>query len=186
MTDTGILELYESRSESAITETAKLYGAYCTSIAFNILRNKEDADECVNDTYLNAWNSIPPKRPAVLSSFVGRITRNLALNRYKLHRADKRGGNETTLLLSELEWCVKSADSVEDAVDVSFLGKAIDSFLSGIKKEDRIFFVRRYWYADSISEIAKRFSAGESRVKTNLHRTRNKLKLHLENEGILI
>ena len=113
MTDTEILGLYMARSESAISETARQYGAYCTAIAMNILRNREDSEECVNDTYLNAWNAIPPQQPDVLSSFLGRITRNLSLDRYKSRKAAKRAGDETALLLSELEDCIPSGSSVD-------------------------------------------------------------------------
>jgi len=186
MTDAEILELYLARSESAIDETAKQYGAYCTKIALNILHNNEDAEECVNDTYLSAWNSIPPQKPAVFSSFIGRITRNLSLDRYRKQKAQKRGGSIVPLLLGELEDCVPSGGSVEGEADARALENAVDIFLSGVGKTDRLYFVRRYWYADSIADIAKRFSAGESKVKTSLYRTRQKLKAHLEKEGIEI
>jgi len=112
MNDTEILDLYWARSESAISETAQQYGSYCASIAINILRNKEDAEECVNDAYLKAWNAIPPQRPTVLSSFLGRITRNLSFDKYKARKAQKRGGDETALLLSELEDCIPAARTV--------------------------------------------------------------------------
>ena len=184
MSDTEILDLYWDRSESAISETARQYGSYCASIAMNILRSREDSEECVNDTYLKAWNSIPPQRPSILKSFLGRITRNLSFDKYKARRAQKRIGDETALLLSELDECVPTVHTVEDYVETKFLEESIDSFLSVISQEDRILFVRRYWYADSIAEIARRFSMGESKVKTNLFRTRNKLKHYLEKEGI--
>ena len=186
MTDTEIIDLYWERSESAIHETERRYGRYCTTIAMNILRNEEDAEECVNDTYFKAWNSIPPERPSVFPAFLGRIARNLALDKYKARKAQKRASDETALLLSELEDCIPSGRSVEDEVDAGIAAEAIDRFLSFTKKEDRVLFVRRYWYADSITMIAQRYSMGESRVKTNLFRTRNKLKDYLEKEGITI
>ena len=186
MTDNEILDLYWERSESAIHETARQYGVFCTRISMNILRNNEDAEECVNDTYLKTWNAIPPQRPAVFSSFLGRITRNLSLNRYKARKAQKRSGDETSVLLSELDECVPSGNSVEGEVEVEFIAEAIDSFLGAIKKDDRVFFVRRYWYADSIVQIAGSFAVSESRVKSSLLRTRNKLKDYLEKEGVVI
>ena len=186
MTDDEILDLYRERSESAIHETERQYGRYCKKIAMNILRNEEDSDECVNDTYLNVWNSIPPERPSVFPAFLGRIARNLALDRYKARKAQKRAGDETALLLSELEDCIPSGRSVEDEVEAGIIAEAVDRFLSGIGKDDRMFFVRRYWYADSIADIARRFAVGESKVKTNLFRTRNKLRDYLSKEGVTI
>ena len=186
MTDAEILDLYWERSETAIHETAHRYGRYCTKIAMNILRNEEDSEECVNDTYLNVWNSIPPERPSVFPSFLGRVARNLALDMYKARKAKKRAGDETALLLSELEDCIPSGRSVEDEVEAGVAAEAIDRFLSTIAKDDRMFFVRRYWYADPIAEIARRFAAGESKVKTSLFRTRKKLRDYLENEGIRV
>ena len=144
MTDVEILDLYWARSESAIHETARHYGKYCEAVSMNILHNKEDAEECVNDTYLNAWNSIPPQRPAIFPAFLGRIARNLSLDRYKSRKAQKRAGDETALMLAELEDCIPSGRSVEDEVDEGITAEAIDRFLSGIGKEERQFFVRRY------------------------------------------
>lgn len=186
MNDAAILDLYWTRSESALTETAKQYGSFCAAIAINILQNKEDSEECVNDTYLKAWNAIPPQRPAALSSFLGRITRNLSLDRYKARKAQKRSGDEAALLLSELDECIRSGKSVEDEIEAEAVAEMIDKFLSGIEKNDRLLFVRRYWYADSIAEIAARLAVGESKVKTSLFRTRKKLKIYLEREGVAI
>lgn len=186
MNDTEILNLYWARSESAISETARQYGSYCTAIAMNILRNNEDAEECVNDTYLKAWNAIPPQRPSILSSFLGRIARNISFDKYKARKAQKRSGDETALLLSELEDCIPDTHTVEDEFEANILEEAIENFLSTIQPNDRILFVRRYWYADSIAEISKRFDMSESKVKTSLFRTRNKLKQYLEKEGMTI
>jgi len=152
----------------------------------NILNNKEDAEECVNDTYLRAWNAIPPQRPTVFSSFLGRITRNLSLDRYKARKAQKRSVDETALLLSELEDCIPSNNDVESEAEMGILEEIIDRFLSAIGKDDRVFFVRRYWFADSIAGITERFKVSESRVKTSLFRTRNKLREYLEKEGVTI
>jgi len=186
MDDAVILELFLARSESAIAETAKRYGSFCMTVAMNILKNREDAEECVNDTYLNAWNAIPPQQPAVFSSFLGRITRNLSLDRYKMRKAIKRSGDETAMLLSELEECLPSGQRVDEEIELKALEEAIDRFLSGVGKDDRMFFVRRYWYADPVAKISERFATGQSKVKTSLFRTRNKLKKYLESEGLTI
>lgn len=186
MTDTEIVDLYLKRSESAITETAKQYGSYCSAIAMNILQNKEDVDECVNDTYLRLWNSIPPQLPKTFSTFIGRITRNLSLDRYEIRNAQKRKGNETNLLLSELENCIPSARNVEQDVEDNELIQMIEHFLSTIRQEDMAFFVHRYWYSESVPEISRKSDVGESKVRMSLHRTRKKLKKHLEKRGITI
>jgi len=188
MEDSMIIDLYWERSESAIIETAKKYGGYCAKIAMNILRNHEDSEECVNDAYLKTWNAIPPKRPKIFMSFLGRITRNLSLNKYKQKNAQKRGGdeNEVEVLLSELSDCIPSGSSVETEYDADMTAKAIDGFLRSVDSENRIVFVRRYWYADSVNSIAERFNISESKVKSMLFRTRNKLKTYLEKEGVLI
>lgn len=186
MEDLVILDLYWARSESAINETAVKYGAYCTTIAMNILRNSEDASECVNDTYLNAWNAIPPARPSILSAFLGKITRNLSLNKYKEQRTQKHGGSEVALILNELEDCIPAGGSVESEFESKALMEALHAFLRSATTEERIVFVRRYWYADSILSIASRFQMGESKVKSMLFRTRNKLKIDLAKKGITI
>ena len=186
MEDNMILDLYWSRSESAISETAMKYGRYCAKIAMNILQNREDTDECVNDTYLKAWNSIPTLRPTIFSSFLGKITRNLSLNKYKALRTKKRGGYEVALLLDELDDCISPGDGLDFECETSVLAKAIDDFLSSIDDENLIVFTRRYWYVDSIASIAKRFQMSESKVKSMLYRTRNKLRVYLEKEGIEI
>ena len=181
-----IINLYWARSESAISETALKYNGYCMKIAMNILQNREDSDECVSDTYLKAWNAIPPQRPIVFSSFLGRITRNLSLDIYKKRKAKKRCGNEVELLLSELEGCIPSSFSVEAEYETGAIAKIMDSFLSSVDSDNRIVFVRRYWYADSISSISARFNMSESKVKSMLFRIRNKLKVYLEKEGVMI
>ena len=180
MTDSEILTLYQTRAESAIEETQSRYGAYCFAIAMNILQNRQDAEECVNDTFLNAWNVIPPQEPRSFSSFLGRITRNLSLDKYKSRKAEKRGGNDTDLLLSELEDCVSSDFNVEDRVEEKDLSREIDAFLKSVKEEDAAYFLCRYWYGDTVPTIAEKFSVGQSKVKMSLLRTRKKLKAYLE------
>ena len=183
MTDRQIVDLYWQRNERAISATSEKYGGYCTSIARSILGNSEDAEECVNDTYLHAWNSIPPYKPSVLSTFLGKITRNLSFNRYKHNKADKRGGGELPLVLDELAECVTSGDSVEKAIEQGELTKAIDHFLLTLGEKKRNMFVCRYWYTDSISDIAKRFGMKESAVSMTLSRIRSKLLDYLTERG---
>jgi len=184
--DIKIIDLYWERSESAIDETSLKYGNYCTKIAINILQNREDSEECVSDTYLKAWDAIPPQRPAKLSAFLGRITRNLSFNRFTARNTQKRGGTNIELLLSELEECIPSDSSVEADYEAGQTARIIDAFLASAKPDNRIIFVRRYWYADSITEIASRFDMSESKVKSILFRTRNKLKDYLEKEGVVL
>jgi RNA polymerase sigma-70 factor (ECF subfamily) len=182
MDDDMIINLYWERSESAIKETATKYGNYCTAIAMNILHNKEDSEECINDTYLNTWNTIPPQRPNNFMAFLGRIIRNLSFNKYKERRAKKRSGDEIEILLSELENIIPSGNNVEKDYETGSIAAIIDSFLDSIDSETRIVFVRRYWYSDSVKDIVKRFGISESKVKSILLRTRNKLKKYLEKE----
>ncbi len=183
MNDQQIVVLYIQRDEQAISATSEKYGSYCTSIAKNILGSNEDAEECVNDTYLHAWNSIPPHKPNVLATFLGKITRNLSFNRYKHGKADKRGGGELPLVLDELAECLISDDSVEKAFEAKELTEAIDVFLSTLSKQKRDMFVCRYWYTDSISDIAERFSMKESAVTMTLTRIRIKLHDYLTERG---
>lgn len=186
MDDEKIIDLYYARSETAIHETAQKYGSYCARIAMNILENREDSDECVSDTYLKTWNAIPPQRPEVFQSFLGRITRNLSLNRYKERHRQKRGGNEVDLLLSELESCVSSGHTIETELEVGRIAENINNFLYSIEVEHRVIFIRRYWYVDSISSISKRLGVSESKVKSILFRTRNRLRVYLAKEGVWI
>ncbi|MDD4766110.1 MAG: RNA polymerase sigma factor [Desulfotomaculaceae bacterium] len=185
MDDSKIVELYWERSENAIVETSKKYSRYCRYISFNILHNNEDAEECVNDTYMRAWNSVPPHRPNCLSTFLGKITRNLSYDKYKKYNAEKRGFGQTDFVLSELDECVPSSESVEQTIDEMALVDAINRFLTSLTQTDRKVFMRRYWYASPIKEIAGAYGMNESKVKSILFRARNKLKLHLEKEGVL-
>lgn len=183
MEDREIVNLYWERSSEAIKETAAKYGGYCKSIAKNILGSNEDADECVNDTYLNAWNSIPPSRPMALSAYLGKITRNLSFDRFRHKHADKRGGGETELVLEELAECVSGVDSVEQEVEKKELVRAIDSFLDTLPQEKCNIFLCRYWYAIPVSEIAARFGMTEGNVSVSLNRIRGKLKIYLIERG---
>lgn len=186
MNDNQIVELFWERSELAISETAGKYGNYCHRIALNILANHEDAEECVNDTYLKAWNSMPQNRPSLLSAYLGKITRNLAFNKYKHRRTQKRGGGEIELVLHELEDCLASKNNVEDTLETDELAKAISDFLRTLNKDMMTVFVMRYWYSDSISSISSRMGMSESKVKSILFRCRGKLKAYLESEDIVI
>jgi RNA polymerase sigma-70 factor (ECF subfamily) len=158
------------------------YHPYCFAVAHNILSSHEDAEECVNDTWLRAWNAMPPQRPQVLRAFLGKITRNLSLDRYRRRTAEKRGG-ELALVDVELDECM-AGGSIDDGLNVEETGALIDRFLRGCDKTSRVLFVRRYWYLDSISALARRANMTESAVKSNLHRTRGRLRRYLEGEGV--
>ena len=175
MDDSKIVQLYWDRDEQAIPATSDKYGTYCISIAQNILGNQEDAEECVNDTYMSAWNSMPPHRPKILSVFLGKITRNLSLNRYKQNTAGKRGGREVPVVLDEIAELVSDTGSVEQEVDRKELVKAIDAFLDRLPTDKRSIFICRYWYFDSVSKIAARFGMTENHVSVTLNRLRVKL-----------
>jgi RNA polymerase sigma-70 factor (ECF subfamily) len=183
MTDEGIVNLYWDRNEAAITETDLKYGRYCFSISYNILSNKEDSDECVNDTYNAAWNSMPPQRPVILSAFLGKIVRNISLNRYKEITAQKRGGNQMELILDELGEIASDMPGPDDRVIQTQLVKAINEFLAGLPAEKRIMFVRRYWYADDIGAIAKRMGMSANNVSVEIRRIRLKLRGYLIERG---
>ena len=186
MDDRQIIELYNERSEAAISETADKYGKHCHYIAYNILYNDQDSEECVNDTWLRAWNTIPPQQPNKLSAYLGKITRNLALDRYKFYNREKRGKGQTPLVLEELSECISDGNRTEQEIDVHLLVESLNTFLRNLPAEKRRILVRRYWYLSPVSEIARDFEMSESGVKTILHRTRIKLKQFLEKEGIVI
>lgn len=183
MNDAEIIQLYWNRDEKAIPATAKKYGNYCAVIAGNILENKEDAEECVNDTYWKAWESMPPHKPKMLSAFLGKITRNLSLNRYRQNTAIKRGCGQTAAVLDEIAELVSGTDSVEQEMDRRELIRTIDDFLSGLPANKRMLFVRRYWYFDSISELVVRFKMTENHVSVMLSRLRLKLRSFLLERG---
>lgn len=179
MEDQKIVELYWERSEAAISETQKKYGRYCHYIAYHILYSDEDAEECVNDTYIKAWNAIPPHRPQLLSAFLGKITRNTALDRYTYAKAQKRSG-ETALILNEMEQCIPDVKTSGSLADEIALKDAINGFLRSLQPQTRMIFVRRYWYLSTIREIAADFELSVSNVKITLLRTRNKFREYLE------
>ncbi len=183
MEDREIVELYWKRNADAVKETASKYGGYCKTIARNILGSNEDAEECVNDTYLHAWNSIPPHRPKVFSAYLGKITRNLSFDRFKRRRAEKRGGGELALVLEELGECVSGSDSVEQEVEKKELVGAIERFLGTLSPQKRTMFLCRYWYAAPIAEIAQRFDMTEGNAAVILCRIRSKLKAYLTERG---
>lgn len=186
MKDEEMVGLYWMRSEDAVAATAEKYGNYCYSIAFSILHNAEDAEECVNDAYLAAWNSIPPHRPERVAAFLGKITRNVSLNRWKQYNAQKRGEGQTELALSELEECIPAKTGIEQAVEDELLTWSIEKFLYSQPKLKRNLFIRRYWYISSIQELADEYGMSESKVKSLLFRMRKKLKHHLAKEDIIL
>lgn len=184
MDENQIIDLYWARSENAIAETARKYGKFCHCVAFRILANHEDSEECVNDAYLKAWNAIPPGRPNKLSAFLGKITRNLALKKYEMYAAEKRGGGHVPLALEELAECIPDPNTVERWVDDRMLAKLLNNFLAALPRETRKIFMRRYWSLSSVKEIAQEYGISESKVKMSLMRTRGKLRSFLEQEGI--
>ena len=186
MEDHAIVALFWAREERALEETARKYGSYCWTIAHNILRSREDTEECVNDTYMRAWHAMPPQRPSILPSFLGKITRNLSLDRYKAGRAGKRGGGNLPMALDELGDCVASRSGVEQMFAEAELSRSIDRFLRTLPEKECCIFLRRYWYVDSVSDIARRYRMAEGTVKSTLFRTRQKLKHYLEQEGIAV
>ena len=185
MDDRQIINLYYAREEAAISETADKYGKYCHSIAYRILQDEQDSEECVNDTYLRAWKAIPPNYPEKLSVFLGKITRNLALNRFAYYTREKRGCGKMELVLEELQGCMPALQSTEQVIEEKLLVERLNQFLYDLPKEKRILFVKRYWYLQSIQEIAKELNMSESKVKMTLLRIRNKLKKVLEREGFV-
>lgn len=184
MQDFEIIELYFARDERAITATSEKYGAYCQRVADNILADSFEAEECVNDTYLRTWNSIPPTRPSIFRAFLAKITRNLALDRVNKKNAAKRGGRVTESL-DELSECVGESDIFE-RLDEKEIAEIINAYLKGERELVRNIFIRRYFYLDAIGDIAKRYFVSEGRVKTILHRARERLAQRLMKEGISV
>lgn len=182
MDDKGIIDLYFARDEQAIAETDLKYGKYCRAVAKSILVSREDCEECLSDTYLRAWNAMPPQRPKSLSAFLGRITRNLALDRFRHLSAEKRAAGECALAIDELGECVSSPESTERIIDEMALARILDGFLRSLSAGHRKIFMQRYWYMRSVREIATDLAVSESRVKMSLHRSRRALKELLEKE----
>ena len=184
MDDEAIIGLFWERSETAITAASEAYGPYCRTIAQNILADPRDAEECVNDTWLRAWNAMPPQRPSRLRLFLGKITRNLALTRYRRFHAEKRGGGQTALALEELGDCVSGGNPVEAEEDRRAIAEAINRFLGSLPELQRNVFLRRYWHMASVADIAKAYGMSQSQTASMLHRCRKKLRAALEKEGI--
>ena len=182
MEDLDIIELYFARNEQAIKETEKKYGTLCKKIAYNILNNNEDAEECVNDTYVGLWNAIPPKRPGNLKAFVCGISRNLSLKRIEADNRKKRS-REMIVSLEELS-CVLPDDNVCDGIGEEDIGKAISRFLRNEREIARNVFIRKYYFFDSVADIARHYGFTESKVKNMLFHTRSRLKEYLIKEGI--
>lgn len=183
MDDLRIVELFWSRDNQAITETETKYGGYLNTISYNILCDSEDAKECVNDTYHDAWNAMPPHRPSVLSTFLGKITRRISIDRFRKRNAEKRGGGEYVLALEELNECVSGSGNVENEIERRELIRLFNEFLNTLPVTERRVFLCRYWYMDSIRSIAQQFRFSESKVTSMLYRTRAKLRAVLEKEG---
>lgn len=184
MEDRDIIQLYWDREEGAIEQTKEKYGSYLMAIAKNILSRYQDREECVADAYFRAWNSIPPQRPESLKLYLGRVTRNLALDRRKAAATEKRGGGQVVLALEELKDCVVAWDTPESRLDEKFLGEKITEFLRQQPEVTRKTFVLRYWYLEPVEDIAKEMHMSLSKTKSLLHRTRKKLRESLEKEGI--
>lgn len=184
MDDNKIIELFFTRSEQAITELAQKYGKLCQMIADNILGNSQDAEECVNDTYLAAWNTIPPQKPNPLRTYLCRITRNIAVTRYHSNTAKKRNSHYD-VALEELQECLFSSDTAESHAFAKELSHLLDRFLTGLDSQSRVMFVRRYWYADSVARIAEDFGMRPNSVSVQLSRIRAKLRKFLIKEGYL-
>ena len=186
MEDEHIIDLYWDRNQNAINETAVKYGSYLHRISWNILRSHDDAEECVNDTYLRTWNAIPPDRPTAFQAWLGRITRNLSLDRWKRSRTAKRGGDSTEMLLGELDDCVPASCSTEQHLEDQAVADLISTFLRTLTTEQQLMFLGRYWYGESVADIAARLHCGEGKVKSTLFRTRKALKNYLEKEGVTL
>lgn len=185
MEDSKIIELYFARNEAAIAETDKKYGPYCHAIAYRILQNLSDSEECVNDTWLRAWNAMPPQRPGVLRQFLAKITRNLSLDRWRGANAEKRGGGETVLALEELGECISAGGDPATQLELAELKAAIAGFLKSLPERERSIFLRRYFYLEKPEQIAKAYLLKKANVRLILSRTRQKLREYLEKEGLL-
>lgn len=183
MEDSKIVNLYWERDENAVSETDIKYGRYLRKISFNILLADEDVSECVNDTYMRAWNTMPQQRPSRLGVYLGKIIRGISIDKLRHKNAEKRGGSQFSVSLCELEECVDGAPSAEDKLDEKLLGKAISSYLYSLPPEARTVFICRYFFCDSIEDIAKCRGCTQSKIKSLLFRTRNGLKVYLESEG---
>lgn len=183
MTEEQIITLYQQRDETAVQESQRQFGAYCYTVAKRILRRHEDCEECVNETWLRAWRTIPPQHPKSLKLFLASITRNLAYDRYRKQGAQRRGGGEIEAVLEELDQCVAAPETPEDAVLAGDLAAEINRFLGTLPERDRDVFLRRYFFTEPVRDIARRYGLREENVAVILSRTRKKLKQHLCKEG---
>ena len=186
MEDGKIIDLYWARSQQAIAESETKYGPYCAAIARRILDREEDAEECVNDTWLRAWNAMPPQRPGVLSAFFGKLTRNLSLDRWRRLKAAKRGGSQVEITLHELEDCLPDRRRPDENLEAGETAALISAFLRRQSETDRALFVRRYFHLEPLNELADRFGMSVGQIKSKLHRMRGRLKLELEREGVAV
>lgn len=184
MEDNEILKLYFARSEQAIVETDRKFGGYCYSIAYNILTSREDSEESVSDTYLTVWNIVPPRRPSFFGAFLGKLTRHIAIDRWRKSNAQKRGGGEMILALEELGDCADN-QNVENTVTAKELTRLLNGFLDTLPESERNVFLCRYWYLESIQTISEHTGFTQSKVTSMLHRTREKLRKKLSEEGYL-
>lgn len=183
MEDQQIIDLYNARCEQAISETDRKYGSFCRQLALSILTIREDAEECVSDTYFTVWNKIPPELPRSLRAFLGRITRNLCISRYRANHAQKRYSG-MDLLLSELNDCVPAPKTTEELADSRRLGELISQWLDTLSAEDRVLFVRRYWYGDALRDLALEAGCGTNQLAHRMLRLRSRLRAALEAEGV--
>ncbi len=185
MDDRSIVALFWARNENALDEVAGKYGRYCHSIAYGILSSHEDAEEAVNDTWLGAWEAMPPHQPEILSTFLGKITRRVSLKRWRDHHAQKRGGGEVPLALEELLECIPDGHAIDGRLNAEELGRMIGAFLSRLPALERRVFIRRYWSLVPISQLCAQFGCGRSKLESMLHRTREKLRSYLKKEGVI-
>lgn len=186
MTDEKIIQLFFQRKEEAIDITSKKYGSYCYKIANNILKNREDTEECLNDTWLEVWNSIPPAKPVHFNFYLAKIIRNLSFNKYKAKYTQKRGHGEISFILDELAECIAGPSKTEDEYIAKELHNSINKFAYSLSERDCNVFIRRYFYAESIQDISKHYRISENNVSVILNRCRRKLKTHLKKEGYLL
>ena len=186
MEDGKIIDLYWARSQQAIAESEQKYGSYCHTIARRVLDREEDAEECVNDTWLRAWNAMPPQRPSILSAFFGKLTRNLSLDRWRRLRAAKRGGSQVEVALHELEDCLPDTHRPDEELEAGETAAVISAFLRRQRDVDRALFIRRYFHLEPLDDLSRQFGLSAGQVKARLHRIRGRLKQELEREGIAI
>lgn len=186
MEDEMIVALYWQRDESAIRETEEKFDRYLTKIAYNVLSDLEDSRESVNDTYLAAWNAIPPHRPSVLATFLGKITRRISIDLFRKRSREKRRASEYSISLSELEECLSGGNTTEEAMDAKLLGEAINTYLYTLSYQARNAFIGRYYFLDPLSEVAAYCGMSQSKAKSMLYRTRQGLKAYLQKEGFTL